>query len=169
MFQKISKKYLLIIVTVILILVVSYFIFVSNKKTNLIIKQIESFSLYTEITDPAERFFWEDCKANEEFNKLKKIIKQGSMKKLILPGGAQTMVTPNYYNWGNEKFLSFINIEPEAFCGVGGFFPVHAYKDNLLWFQRCSGGAIFEEDGPAYREFIKCTETEEIINSYFKK
>lgn len=163
-----GKKILKIVMIFLIIIVAQvYFLFFYKKKDNAI-NMVENFSLYQEITDPAERLLWEGCNANEEFNQFKKIIKQGSMKKLILPGGAQAMVTPNYYNWSNKKFLSFINIEPEAFCGVGGFFPIHAYKNNLLWFQRCSGGAIFDEDNPEYQEFIKCTETEESINNYFK-
>ncbi len=166
--MKINKKYSLIILVVIAVLLVICFVFLNNKKNNLIIKQIENFSLYKEITDPAERFFWEDCNANEEFNQFKEITKRGSMKKLILTGGAQTMITPNYYNWDNEKFLSFLTVQPEAFCGVGGFFPINAYKNNLLWFQRCSGGAIFEEDGPAYQEFIRCTKTEGVVSNYFQ-
>ncbi|MDQ5938955.1 MAG: hypothetical protein QG603_489 [Patescibacteria group bacterium] len=168
MLEKINKKYLLIIVVIILILVASYFIYVSNKKTNPIIKQVENFSRYQEITDPAEKYLGEDC-ANQEFNQFKKIVLSGSMKELILPGGLRVVMTPNYNQWSNEKFLSFNTIQPEAFCSAGGIYPLEAHKDNLLWAGVCSTGRMPEQEDPGYSEFIKCLETEEIINGYFQQ
>jgi hypothetical protein len=162
-----NKKYLLIILVVILVLVASYFIYVSNKKTNPIIKQIENFSLYQEITDPAQRSFDKTC-PNEEFNIFLKLTESGSMKSFSLPGGMVVVITPNYYKWDNKKFLGFKNAEPPAFCNAGIMGPVHAYKDYLLWAGACSTGRMPESKDPDYVEFVKCTETEEIINNYFQ-
>lgn len=145
-----------------------YFIFVNNRKVNPIIKQIENFSLYQEINDQAKKYLGEDC-ANEEFNQFKKIVEQGSLKQLILPGGFEVIITPNYNHWSNEKFLSFLTAQPEAFCAAGGVYPLHAYKDKLLWAGSCSTGRMLEVEDPGYAEFVKCTATEEIINNYFKK
>jgi len=162
-----NKKYFLIILAVILVLFAIYFMFLDDKKTDPIIKQIENFSLYQEISDPAEKFLGEDC-ANEEFNKFKKIVLSGSMKKMILPGDLRAVITPNYNQWSNEKFLSFNTIQPEAFCFAGGTYPLHAYKDYLLWMGSCSAGVMLEPEDSGYAEFVECAETEEIINAHFK-
>jgi len=128
---------------------------------------VENFELYQEITDPDERSFDKSC-PNEEFNKFLLLTEQGSIKGLRLPGGMLTMITPNYYHWSNKKFLSFKTVEPEAFCNVGIMGPVHAYKNQLLWRQACSTGAMPEPDAPGYQEFMKCIETEEAIVNYFE-
>lgn len=167
MFQKINKKYLLIILIIIFALFFVYFIFSSNKKTDPIIKQIENLSLYQEIIDPTQRSFDKTC-PNEEFNEFLKLTESGSMKSLSLPGGIAVVITPNYYKWDNKKFLGFKNAGPPAFCNVGIMGPVHAHQDYLLWSNNC-GGVTPELEDPDYVEFVKCTETEEIINNYFKK
>jgi hypothetical protein len=161
-----NKKHLLIILVGILVLAIIYFIFANNKKTNPIIKQIENFNLYQEITDPAQRSFDKTC-PNEEFNNFLKLTESGSMKNLILPGGMVVVITPNYYKWDNKKFLGYKNTEPPAFCNVGIMGPVHAYKDYLLWSNSC-GGAITQDDLYYYQYAEKCAEVEKIIYSYFK-
>lgn len=165
MHKKINQKYFLIILVVLFVLV-AYFIFVNNKKINPIIKQIENFALYQEIVDADEVFFDKTC-TNEEFNEFLRLTESGSIKVLNLLGGIQTIITPNYYHWSNEKFLGFKNAEPPAFCNVGIMGPVHAYKDYLLWSNSC-GGAMPESQDPQYADFINCIDTEKIINIYFK-
>lgn len=161
-----QRKKIIILFLTTLFLVGLYF-FIANKKNNPIIKQIENFSLYQEITSPAERSFDKTC-PNEEFNEFLKLTEGGSMKGLILPGGIKAIITPNYYHWSNEKFLSFLTVQPEAFCNAGIIGPRHAYKDYLLWAGGCSTGRMPEPEDPGYAEFMKCTETEESINNYFK-
>ncbi|MBU1202626.1 hypothetical protein KKH39_01075 [Patescibacteria group bacterium] len=157
---------ILIIFLIIIILVIIYFLLVKKKKNNTI-EMVENFTLYQEIIDPNEKSFDKSC-PNEEFNKFLLLTEQGSIKSLKLPGGLLTIITPNYYNWSNKKFLSFNTIEPEAFCNAGGTYPLHAYKDKLLWKQGCSTGAMPEPDAPNYQEFMKCIETEETIINFFK-
>ncbi|MDP2812145.1 MAG: hypothetical protein Q8O32_00440 [bacterium] len=158
---------IVLIFLIVIILVTAYFL-LTKKKRNNIIEMVENFELYQEITDPDERSFGKDCNANEEFNQFKKIMELGSMKKLVLPGGMQVMITPNYNRWSNKKFLSFNTVDPDAFCGAGGTYPLHAYKNQLLWKQACSTGAMPEPDAPGYQEFMKCIETEEAIVNYFE-
>lgn len=143
----------------------SYFIFVNNKKTNPIIKQVENFALYQEIVGTGEGFFDKTC-PNEEFNEFLRLTESGSIKGLNLSGGIQTIITPNYYHWSNEKFLGFKSIKPPAFCNVGIVGPVHAYKDHLLWSNSC-GGAIIQDNLYYYQYAEKYAEIEKIINNYF--
>lgn len=143
-----------------------------NKESSLnndeIKSQIENWSLYQEVTNESEKIVGSgDCTTNEEFNNYVNKTKQGSFKRLMLNGALELVITPNYDNWTNEKFLAFSN-DSTAICAAGGIYPLKAYQDKLLWRGICSTGAIPPTNSPAYGDFQKCTITEEILNEYFK-
>lgn len=51
--------------------------------------------------------------------------------------GASFMITPNYFNWTNDRFLSL-----KIGCSAVPTTPLRAYPDKLLWITSCSSGAI---------------------------
>lgn len=169
-----NKKYIFIIFLAAAIFTVLYFVLVINKSHNQEsvfksneISFIENFSLYDEFRENKENIFGADC-GNDEFNNLKSLAKEGSVKQLFLPGGFQLVLTPNYYNWSNDKFLGFNNPDSGAFCGAGGIFPLYAYKDNLLWSGSCSSGFMPSPDEAGYEDFMNCLESEEMVIEYFE-
>ncbi|MDD5749439.1 MAG: hypothetical protein PHO91_01470 [Patescibacteria group bacterium] len=160
------KTSLVIFSSIFLIAFSVFFIFKEKDQEALV--KVENFDLYQEMLDPEEKNLNADC-ANEEFNQLRKLTELGQMKKLVLVGGLEIRITPNYYNWNNEKFLSFNDPESGAFCGEGGFFPLYADRENLWWIQSCSSGYRPNEDDINYQDFINCQESEKIVLDYFAK
>ena len=140
------------------------------------IGQIENWSLYKEINkqslgydifgDPNECAQVDGF--NKEFADFKKEANFGSIKQFLYNGAFVLTITPNYNNWSNEKFLAF-GADNGAFCSAGGLGPLHAYEDKLLWSNDCSTGMMPDESAPGYKDFIKCTEAEQAIETYFAK
>jgi len=170
------KKVLLIaIATLAVFLIVSYFFVRKNKSVSSddLNAKLENWSLYQEIIDPEEKWVGSgDCSADpinspNDFDNFKALAKKGSMKELILPGNFGLTLTPNYFSWSNEKFLSFTHNE-NAICAVAGRYPLRAYPDKLLWVSVCSTGFMPSEDSPMYNDFMKCIESEQIVRDYFK-
>ncbi|MBI5071805.1 hypothetical protein HZB93_02855 [Candidatus Falkowbacteria bacterium] len=110
--------------------------------------QVENWSLYQENT--GVQVGSGKC-SNQEFNSFLDQANSGSRKTLNLYG-VILVVTPNYNSWTNEKFVGFGN-DNTAFCNVGGFSPLRAYSDKLLWVGGCgTGGAAPEPEEPGYVE-----------------
>lgn len=172
--MKINKLIFIVILFLLILLsygIIKYFQFVNDKKleSNLI-KQIEDWNYYQEITDQIEKtsyFTLPDCSANQEFKDFNLKAVQGEVKVFKLNGALPLVLTPNYFNWGNEKFLSFSS-DPTAVCYAGGIYPLKAYQDKLLWRESCSTGALPAENTLAYKDFLKCQEAEQVLNEYFK-
>ena len=136
------------------------------------ISQIENWSLYKEINkqnleydvfgDPNNCA--QEPNFNQEFAKFKATANQGSIKKFVYNGVLELAITPNYNNWTNEKFLAF-STDNGAFCGMGGFFPLQAYSDRLLWSGGCGPKTFSEED---IANSIKCEKIDQAVFDYFK-
>ncbi|MFH2136265.1 MAG: hypothetical protein ABII19_01330 [Patescibacteria group bacterium] len=129
--------------------------------------QVENWSLYKENT--GVQVGSGKC-SNQEFNSFLDQANADSRKTLNL-NGVILVVTPNYNNWTNEKFVGFGN-DNTAFCNVGGFSPLHAYSDKLLWIGGCgTGGAAPELEEPGYVEKMAalklCETTLGDVNKYF--
>ncbi|MFA5413285.1 MAG: hypothetical protein WC348_01975 [Patescibacteria group bacterium] len=130
-----------------------------------IVDQVENWSLYKENTSVLVGV---KC-SNQEFNSFIDQANTGSRKTLNL-NGLTLVVTPNYNNWTNEKFVGFSN-DNTAFCNVGGFGPLHAYSDKLLWEGGCGGGAAPEPEEPDYTAKVAalnlCEDTLTDVALYF--
>lgn len=173
MFQK-NKILISSTIAIILIALLFWFTFYFRQnQTQDNLSQIENWSLYQEITNSNEKFVGAgDCSQaknfNQEFADFKKQASLGSIKQFLYNGVLVLVITPNYDNWTNEKFLAF-NSDGGAICSAGGRYPLKAYADKLLWITSCSTGVMLEEDSPAYTDFIKCTEAKQVIEAYFAK
>lgn len=128
--------------------------------------EIENWSLYKE--NPNVKVGAGKC-GNQEFENFLNRANSGSRKTLVL-NGLTLVITPNYDNWSNEEFMDFNN-DNTAFCEVGGFYPLHAYPDELLWRGACSSGAGPEPGEPGYAEKVaalnQCQDTVNEISIFF--
>lgn len=128
--------------------------------------QIENWSLYEENT--SVQVGAGKC-GNQEFENFLVQANAGSRKTFDLYG-LTLVITPNYNNWSNQKFLDFNN-DNTAICDVGGYYPLQAYSDKLLWRGVCSGGAGPEPGELGYAEKVaalnRCEDTVTDINIYF--
>lgn len=154
-----SLRNILIFVAALAAFLIVHYLYL-NKVGNGLAVKIENWSLYQEISDPKDKFIGTgDCSSNQEFNYLVSLGKAGSMKKLILPGDLELIMTLNYLSWTNEKFLSFNN-DATAICAAAGTYPLKGYADKLLWIHHCSGGVI--------EPSAECQKSEAIVENYFK-
>lgn len=91
-------------------------------------------NLYQTITDPEDKFLGTgECMTNPEFLDLIAQAQDGEIKKLVI-NNQEFVITPNYENWPNEKFVGF-NQDETAICAVGGRYPLEIYDDQLIWYR----------------------------------
>lgn len=130
--------------------------------------QIENWSLYQE--NASVQVGTGKC-GNQEFDNFLDQANAGSRKTLNL-NGLTLVVTPNYNNWSNEKFVAFNN-DSTAICGAGGYYPLHAYSDKLLWRGVCGTGAAPEPEEPDYAAKMAalnlCEKTLQDVDQLFPK
>lgn len=141
--------------------ILSTFKFTSQTTTSLK-SQVENWASYTEVTDPAqkEEVGTGSCGPNEnkEFAQNREKTKTGWYKSLNI-NRVKLVITPNYFNWSNEKFLAF-NKDETAICGAGGLYPLHAFSDKLLWSGSCGTGVY-------YQGVEDCEKTRSAIHSLY--
>jgi hypothetical protein len=126
---------------------------------------IEDWSLYT--VDNSIKV-GADRGENQEFNNFLDQANSGERKVLVL-NGLTFVITPNYSNWSNEKFVDFN--KNGAMGGVGGIYALHAYSDKLLWWQSGCGGVAPDKDDPNYvaemAKLTRCDNMSKNINDIF--
>lgn len=174
--MKQSHLFKLVAILVILLFVLAFYLYFRQNQTKDNINQIANWSVYQEVTDQSLKanIFGDpnECEQvenfNQEFADFKKQAKQGSIKQFLYNGALNLTITPNYNNWTNDQFLAF-GADSGALCSAGGPGPLHAYADKLLWSTGCSTGVMPEKNAPGYKDFMKCIETEQMIEDYFSK
>lgn len=153
-----NMKFFLIVIIVLAVFFLGGYFYLQQVNQGLSV-QIENWSLYQEIVDPADKFVGSGDCGGQEFSQFKQKASLGSIKKLFLPGNLDLIITPNYDNWTNDQFLALIS-DSSAICAAGGRYPLKAYPDTLLWSGVCSTGVESEN---------QCQKSAEMINRYYKR
>jgi len=166
-----SLKNILIILAVVMLCAIIFYLSLKKSEYNPESK-IENWNLYQEISNREDKWIGAgDCSSvppsSNEFNHFKDLIGSDSMKKLVLSGNFELVITPNFLSWTNEKFLNF-NHDDSAICAAGGRYPLKAYSDKLLWSGVCGSGIMPESGTPAYKDFIQCQKSENVVRDYFQ-
>lgn len=129
-----KKIYLLLSLVLLVAVFIIYFFIKNNKKQQY---AVYNWNLYQNITDLEDKFLGTgDCMTNPEFLALITRAQAGEMKKIVHKDVQEFIITPNYENWSNEKFIGF-NQDETAICAAGGRYPYKAFSDKLLWKGAC--------------------------------
>jgi hypothetical protein len=105
--------------------------------------QIENWDSYIEVNQAQNYSLGDPCTDPEptDLKLLRLNVSKGSVKRLKFGGlnngefPTTLLVTPNYLNWDNAKFIS-----TKIGCSVGSEKPLLAYPDKLLWLTTGCGG-----------------------------